>query len=64
MSSTSPALDSNIINVISDQVRNLISDTSNQLMTLNQHINTTRQIADQALNSTKEKELLQIEHMS
>jgi hypothetical protein len=37
-------------------VRELISDTSNQLITLNQDINATKQIAEQALNSTKKTE--------
>jgi hypothetical protein len=57
MSSTSsPVVDSNVVNAISDQVRESISDTSNQLITLNQDINTTKQIAEQALNSTKKTE--------
>jgi hypothetical protein len=50
------AVDSNVINAISNQIRDLVSDMSGQLTGLNQDLNTTRQIAEQALNSIEQSE--------
>jgi hypothetical protein len=45
-----------VIKAISNQIRDSISDMSSQLTGLNQDVNTTRQIAEQALNSIEQSE--------
>jgi hypothetical protein len=50
------AVDTSTINAISNEIRDLISDMSSQLTELNQDVNTTRQVAEQDLNSIEESE--------
>jgi hypothetical protein len=52
--SSMAAVDTNTINAISNEIRDLISDMSSQLTELSQDSNTTRQIDEQALNSVEE----------
>jgi hypothetical protein len=54
--SSATSVDSSTINAISSEIRDLISDISSQLIELNQDVNTTRQVAEQALNSIEESE--------
>ena len=54
--SSTAATDASTINAISNEIRDLISDMSSQLTELNQDVNTTRQVAEQALNSIEGSE--------
>jgi hypothetical protein len=49
-------VDTNSINAISSEIRDLISDISSQYTELNQDVNTTRQVTERALDSIEKSE--------